>query len=61
MTTLYAYWDSRTNELASINTIGATRKQAGEKLMYLLGEEAAMNLVREGVLYITEIKVERVV
>jgi hypothetical protein len=61
MTTLYAYWDSTTNELASAYTISETRKGSGERLMYLLGEQVATALVTEGTLFITEIKVERVI
>lgn len=61
MTTLYAYWDRKEDTLASPSTIGTSRKDAGEKLMFLLGEERAAELVIAGDLFITEIKVERVV
>lgn len=61
MTTLYAYWDAAGNCLASFSTIGRSRKESGEKLMALLGEDRARELVLDGSLFLTEIKVERVV
>lgn len=60
MTKLYAYWDSTTDQVA-INTIGTTRRESGEKLIELVGFTQAHELVTKGGLFITEIKVERVV
>lgn len=61
MTTIYAYWDKTYDQLASPNTISTTRRGCGEKLIDLLGEEYALKLLTDGKLFITEIKVERVV
>ena len=60
MTTLYAYWDRETNQVAT-NTIGTSRRDSGEKLIDLVGSKQAHELTVKGDLFITEIKVERVV
>jgi hypothetical protein len=60
MTTLYAYWDKR-HDMVVHATIGSTLETVMSKLVGLVGKELADSLVCEGDLFITEIKVERVV
>jgi hypothetical protein len=60
MTTLYAYWDKAEDKLASPATIARSRKEAGEKLISILGEAVAISRVNSGDLFITEIEVKRV-
>ncbi len=60
MTTLYAYWDRAEHKLASPETIARSRKEAGWRLICLLGEVVAIDRVNSGDLFITEIEVKRV-
>lgn len=61
MTTLYAYWDLTKNALVSHDLIDPYKKGVWRKLINLIDEEDALDLVDSGDVVITEVEIKRLI